>query len=1033
MYCWGEGTSGQLGLDLQEDDSLVLLPAEVHPLLRHVSLVACGEQHTLFLNEEGNVLSCGSNHRGQLGRQSSLGTKTPAPVQGPTGVVSVACGQEHSLALCQSGEVYSWGRGSEGQLGTGAFKSGVLKPRIIQSLGQIQIFQVACGNHHTLALSRGGAVFSWGQNSLGQLGLGKGTPSQPVPTQVLSLSGVPVSQIAAGGAHSFALSLSGAVYCWGANNAGQLGINRVDEKGTETGRFSPCPAVALKLIGVSYISCGDAHTAVLSKDGGVYTFGDGRHGQLGHNSTTNELKPRRVEQITEQASQVACGSHHTLVYLSSPGLLLAFGSGTCLPAYSCSLAASHCLFLHKDPSLSSFHCLLQVKRHLNPKEIAVFTGKNTNFIQIQPSEVNYPNTKSVCPVTKGELLKIDQERIKKWLTVEFGSKQWKEAKSEIAEICSSASCLIASFLKKWSKKRMHFFGVDIESARGTFRQLQKKHWIINQITTSFMDKLIPSLQSPSPNVEALEIFLILPEVSVFHEEKHIRDLILPLSSAMANLNDTSIKILRNWWSTLQATHLNKILQMFKYALSCMLKSAMRTHEDHQLLKKVLHNMKQLFKANKGAKFRLPVSAFYIDEVVPFVPVVVDMVNWRFYAKLDMDDICPVIFCRFPFALTLLAKVQMLHVDTRLKTVVTEVIQRAPLLPPLPVFRLQVRRTQLTADAFRKLHMAEDATFREQLMVEFQEKQCQDQRGIQREFFCRVISEIIEPESGMFWYNESSTVIWFPTKASVEKKKYYLFGILCGLAVYNYNTVHLPFPLALFKKLVDVKPTLEDLKELEPRVGESLQDLLDYSGDDIEERLALSFSVCWDNKDVDLIPDGKSKPVNKSNRKEFVSAYVDYVFNKAVNGLFDEFRRGFCKVCDAELLSFFQPQELMEAMTGTTDYDWNKFKRNALYKGSYHADHPTVIIFWKVFLDLTLDQKKDFLMFLTGSDRIPVLGIEYVKVTIVPLPSSTEDHYPEANVCFLHLLLPDYTTEKRLRERLLQAFSHSRGSSSVDPE
>ncbi|MBN3324517.1 HERC3 ligase, partial [Atractosteus spatula] len=875
MYCWGEGTSGQLGLDLQEDDSLVLLPAEVHPLLRHVSLVACGEQHTLFLNEEGTVLSCGSNHRGQLGRQSSLGTKTPAPVQGLTGVVSVACGQEHSLALCQSGEVYSWGRGSEGQLGTVAFKKGVLKPRIIQSLGQIQIFQVACGNHHTLALSRGGAVFSWGQNSLGQLGLGKGTPSQPVPTQVLSLSGVPVFQIAAGGAHSFALSLSGAVYCWGANNAGQLGINRVDEKG----RFSPCPAVALKLIGVSYISCGDAHTAVLAKDGGVYTFGDGRHGQLGHNSTTNELKPRRVEQITEQASQVACGSHHTLVYLSSPGLLLAFGSGS-KGQLGNNSTASH---LQPTPVQQPWSSKLT-----GSAQEALPSHTAFSCIRIPPS---HPSTASLrcvqwsimlpsCPpsVTKGELLKIDQERIKKWLTVEFGSKQWKEAKSEIAEICSSASCLIASFLKKWddspSEKRMHFFGVDIESARGTFRQLQKKHWIINQITTSFMDKLIPSLQSPSPNVEALEIFLILPEVSVFHEEKHIRDLILPLSSAMANLNDTSIKILSKTYFYLK-------------------------------------NFESLYLLVKSIRI-LEVNVCHLILTSWFWVVLTFTVSPTVKA-----DSCPVPLDSSGDQAVVLYKY----------TVVTTLIQRAPLLPPLPVFRLQVRRTQLTADAFTKLHMAEDATFRKQLMVKFQEKQCQDQRGIQREFFCRVISEIIEPESGMFWHNESSTVIWFPTKASVEKKKYYLFGILCGLAVYNYNTVHLPFPLALFKKLVDVKPTLEDLKELEPRVGKSLQDLLDYSGDDIEESLALSFSVCWDNKDVDLIPDGKSKPVNKSNRKEFVSAYVDYVFNKAVNGLFDEFRRGFCKVCDAELLSFFQPQELMEAMTGTTDYDWNKFKRS----------------------------------------------------------------------------------------------------------
>lgn len=54
--------------------------------------------------------------------------------------------------------------------------------------------------------------------------------------------------------------------------------------------------------------------------------------------------------------------------------------------------------------------------------------------------------------------------------------------------------------------------------------------------------------------------------------------------------------------------------------------------------------------------------------------------------------------------------------------------------------------------------------------------------------------------------------------SIEKKKYYLFGILCGLALFNGVIAYIPFPLAVFKKLLDMKPSLEDLKELSPVVG-----------------------------------------------------------------------------------------------------------------------------------------------------------------------------------------------------------------------
>ena len=79
------------------------------------------------------------------------------------------------------------------------------------------------------AVSTDGQLFTWGQNSNGQLGLGKGEPSSLTPQPLKSLAGIPLAQISAGGDHSFALSLSGAVFGWGKNSAGQLGLN--DDQG----------------------------------------------------------------------------------------------------------------------------------------------------------------------------------------------------------------------------------------------------------------------------------------------------------------------------------------------------------------------------------------------------------------------------------------------------------------------------------------------------------------------------------------------------------------------------------------------------------------------------------------------------------------------------------------------------------------------------------------------------------------------------------------------------------------------------------
>ncbi|VDN36973.1 unnamed protein product, partial [Dibothriocephalus latus] len=143
--------------------------------------------------------------------------------------------------------------------------------------------------------------------------------------------------------------------------------------------------------------------------------------------------------------------------------------------------------------------------------------------------------------------------------------------------------------------------------------------------------------------------------------------------------------------------------------------------------------------------------------------------------------------------------------------------------------------------------------------------------------------------------------------------FHMVGALCGLAIYNSIIVDLNFPLAMFKKLLGQQPTLEDLKELDPVVGKSLQQLLEYEEPDLDEVFALNFEVVFDKYGeichVPLVENGASIPVNQANKQLYVEKYVDYRFNKSCDEQYKAFHRGFHLVCSGFALKMFRPLEL----------------------------------------------------------------------------------------------------------------------------
>jgi alpha-tubulin suppressor-like RCC1 family protein len=156
-------------------------------ILVDVRDVASATQHTCVL--AGDTVSCfGNNGDGQLGDGTQTSRLTPAPVVVSLGglalanVVAVGAGDAHACALQDSGIVWCWGSNKRRQLGAGTSTPlrSTTPVRVALSGSAVQ---VAVGNHHACALTVDGAVLCWGWNSFGQLGVGT-TSDSAVPLAV---------------------------------------------------------------------------------------------------------------------------------------------------------------------------------------------------------------------------------------------------------------------------------------------------------------------------------------------------------------------------------------------------------------------------------------------------------------------------------------------------------------------------------------------------------------------------------------------------------------------------------------------------------------------------------------------------------------------------------------------------------------------------------------------------------------------------------------------------------------------------------
>ena len=303
-YCWGWAGNGQLGLGfrppahplgLGQNDRTPLAVAGGHTF----TMVSGGLGHSCGVTTAGEAYCWGDNTYGQLGDGSKTRSLAPVSVTGGQQFASVTAGSYHSCGVTTGNALYCWGNNSQEQLGDGSHTSSSSPVLVAGDF----LFQAArAGAYHTCGVTTANVAYCWGYDLDGQLGTGSVTFNVPTPVAVAGDHSF--AAVATGFSHSCGTATDGAAYCWG--QASLLG----DESGLD--QYAPVAVaggITFATAGGSLAS-GQESSCALTPSSAAYCWGHNDAGQLGDGSTTWRSTPNLVLGGLSFAS-ISTGPFHT--------------------------------------------------------------------------------------------------------------------------------------------------------------------------------------------------------------------------------------------------------------------------------------------------------------------------------------------------------------------------------------------------------------------------------------------------------------------------------------------------------------------------------------------------------------------------------------------------------------------------------------------------------------------------------------------------------------------------------------------------
>jgi len=295
LYLWGWSDSGQLGTSCIHESAV---PLPVVAELRGIQVQSCalGFNHTLVIEKgTGRLFAFGENSRGQVGVPSNAKVEKPVTPDflKDENLVDVAGGLFHSAAITKSGELVTFGCGRFGQSVSASSNADSSFGRFKPDDGS-RLVRVACGRRHTVTLDDQGRIWTFGDNKYGQLGRttceGQRNPTPALIQGAWMKKESKCIAVECGWSHSIATvenpDGSTAVFGWGRNDKGQLGMGSADNAMAPTRLFSSHS--------VQSIACGSECTVVVDDMDQIWSCGWNEHGNLATGDTSDTFLLKKI-------------------------------------------------------------------------------------------------------------------------------------------------------------------------------------------------------------------------------------------------------------------------------------------------------------------------------------------------------------------------------------------------------------------------------------------------------------------------------------------------------------------------------------------------------------------------------------------------------------------------------------------------------------------------------------------------------------------------------------------------------------------
>ena len=320
LYVFGDGKNGRLGIE-EYKDKMCKTPTLCPPFTHNNAYKVCaGAVHTMIVDEKGNVWCCGLGVHATLGGKKMNSVAVPTKLSLNNRIVSVSAGLRHTLLLCDNGWVQALGWNNFGQLGHGNLENSLF-PKTIEKLKKYKVVQVCAGGKHSAASTEDGDLFCFGDNEIGQCGVGMEKGNEIMtPTKVEFDE--KIAFVECGSLHTLLITRKALIYSFGDGDYGKLGHGHASDK------YIPTLIEALKQKRIKTCAGGRSHSLCADEDGIIWAFGRNKYGECGLSSDTmHSYEPKMLQWFIAnniKASECAAGNYTSSV-IAENGSLYVFG------------------------------------------------------------------------------------------------------------------------------------------------------------------------------------------------------------------------------------------------------------------------------------------------------------------------------------------------------------------------------------------------------------------------------------------------------------------------------------------------------------------------------------------------------------------------------------------------------------------------------------------------------------------------------------------------------------------------------------